>query len=71
MFEYAEDRAAFLDVREAVASALEVPTDTDERAALVLDALRPIMVRTLARRLERDAATRDGLAAVMVAAVLP
>jgi hypothetical protein len=71
VFEYAEDRAAFLDVREAVAAALEIPTDTNERAELVLEAMRPIMVRTLARRLEHDAGARDGLAAVMVAAVLP
>jgi hypothetical protein len=72
-FDYAEDRAAVLDVREAVAAVLSYDNDetVDERADMIVDALRPVMVRTLTRRLEREPRTRERVATAMVAAVLP
>ena len=77
VFDYAEDRAAFLDVRDAVAAVLR---DTDylgtfdnieERADLVIVAIRPALERTLTRRLATEPRIRELVAASMVAAVLP
>ena len=77
VFEYAEDRSAFLDVRDAVASALDATegyTDSFhslERADAAIAALRPVLERTLTRRLATEPRIREMVAAALVTAVLP
>lgn len=77
VFDYAEDRASYLDIRESVARAagaydaepLAVELEA-RRADEIIAAFRSSTVRVLARQLE-DPARRAGLAGALVAAVLP
>ena len=73
VFDYAEDRAAFLDVRDAVAEAIDATHDipTEERAELLVAYLRDGMERTLTRRLATEPRIREMVATAMVTAVLP
>ena len=73
VFDYAEDRAAFLDVRDAVAEAIDATHDipTEERADLMIGHLRDIMTRRVIRRLAAEPKYRELVATAMVTAVLP
>lgn len=78
IFDYAEDRAAYLDVREAVTAALDafdrdtlhvVPLEPElarERGDFVVTAARAAMGRVLIRRLETQPRIREALAAVVM-----
>jgi len=74
VFDYAEDRAAFLDVRDALSEVLDCDGDSLEaeaRAERVIVAMRPLLERSLTRRLATEPRIRELVATAMVTAVLP
>jgi hypothetical protein len=73
VFDYAEDRAGYLDVHQSTVAVLDSTTDldTNERADLVIAAIQDTTMRTLIRRLEREPRMRELVATFVVAAVLP
>ena len=72
-FDYAEDRAGYLDMHQATVAVLESTNDleADERADAVIAAIRNATLRTLARRLEHEPRMRELVASFVVTAALP